>query len=126
MSPTSSSKRTVTSVLVIPLVAALVVAAIGWLLWQLFTGIIVGATYAIGVVLIVAPLLLWKRLVGDRTGRERVERIGSIVATILLGVALLAIANLVSRHGWLLVAVPAAVVLVPRMIAGLRGAREPS
>jgi FtsH-binding integral membrane protein len=126
MSPSPSSKRALTSVVVIPLVAALVVAALGWLLWQLLTGVIVMTTYALGAVLVVAPLLLWKRLVGDRTGRARIERIGSIVATVLLGVALLAVANLVSRHGWLLVAVPAAVVLVPRMVAGLRAQREPT
>jgi hypothetical protein len=126
MSPSSSSNRALVSVLVIPLAAALVVAAVGWLIWQLLTGILVAATYAIGAVLILAPLLLWKRLIGDRTGQARIERIGSIVATVLLGVALLAVANLVSRHGWLLVAVPAAVVLVPRMVAGLRGMREPA
>jgi FtsH-binding integral membrane protein len=126
MSPSPSSNRALTSVVVIPLVAALVVAALGWLLWQLLTGVIVMTTYALGAVLVVAPLLLWKRLVGDRAGRARIERIGSIVATVLLGVALLAVANLVSRHGWLLVAVPAAVVLVPRMVAGLRAQREPT
>jgi hypothetical protein len=116
--------RALTSAIAVPVVAALVVAAIGWALWQLLTGILVLTTYVIGGLLVVLPLLLWKKLVGDRAGRERIERIGSIVATVLLGVALLFIANLVSRHGWLLIVVPAAVVLVPRLIAGLRAQRE--
>ncbi len=122
--PSSAKDRALLSALAVPVIAAIVVAAIGWLVWQLLTGILVAATYAIGVVLIVVPLLLAKKLVGDRAGRARIERMGSIAAAVLLGVALLIIANLVSRHGWLLVAVPAAVVLVPRLIAGLRAQRE--
>jgi hypothetical protein len=119
----SDSTRSFMSALAVPVVAALVVAAVGWLLWTLLTGVLVAVTYVIGAVLVLVPLLLFKRLVGERTGRERLERIGSVVATVLLGVALLAVANLVSRHGWLLIVVPAAVVFVPRLVAGLQGRR---
>ena len=48
-------------------------------------------------------------------------RVGSCVAwllaavTVLLGIALCVVARLVSRHGWLLIAVPAAVVLLSRL-----------
>jgi hypothetical protein len=103
------------------LVAA--VAVVGWLLLLFVEGTVVLISYAIGIALIVVPLLLAHRLVAGHTGSERWRRIGVIAQVAALGVALCVIAHLVGQHGWLLVAIPAAVVAVARLVHAV-GARR--
>jgi hypothetical protein len=102
----------------VAVVLAVVVAVIGWLALLFVKAVVVLVAYALGVLLVVVPLLTAKRLIGDRTGKARRERIVAIGSAVLLGVGLCVIAHLVSRHGWLLIAVPAAVVLLSRLAEG--------
>lgn len=110
--------------LVLPVVFVAAAALVGWLLLLLIKGIVVVVTYALGGALIVVPLVMARRLVGDRTGRERWRRVSTIAATVLLGVALLAVAHLLSLHGWLLIVIPAALVGLDRVVDAVSGWRE--
>ena len=96
------------------LVAAVAIA--GWLLLLLVKGTVVLVSYALGIALVVVPLLLTHRIVAGHTGSERWRRIGTITQVVALGAALCVIAHLAGEHGWLLVAAPAAVVAVTRLI----------
>jgi hypothetical protein len=96
------------------LVAAVAIA--GWLLLLFVKGTVVLISYALGIALVVVPLLLAHRVVAGQTGSERWRRIGTVAQVVALGAALCVIAHLVGDHGWLLIAVPAAVVAVTRGI----------
>ena len=90
------------------LVAAVAIA--GWLLLLFLKGTVVLVTYALGIALVVLPLLVAHRLVTGHTGAERRQRIVTIAQVVALGVVLCVLAYFVGRHGWLLVAVPAAAI----------------
>ena len=92
------------------------VAIAGWLLLLFVKGTVVLISYALGIALVVVPLLLAHRIVAGHTGSERWRRIGTVAQVVALGAALCVIAHLVGDHGWLLIAVPAAVVAVTRGI----------
>ncbi len=98
--------------LVVPIILVAVVALLGWGLLALAKAIIVAVTYAVGIAMVVVAVALSPRLLRGRTGRARWRRVGSVLATALLGVVLIVVAHQVSRHGWLLIAIPAAVVAV--------------
>jgi hypothetical protein len=102
--------------------AVLVAAAavVGWVLLLLVKGAVVVVGYALGAALVVLPLLVARRVVGDATGRERWRRIGTIAEVVVLGVVLCVVAHLLGQHGWLLVALPAAAVLLVRLSRGRR------
>ena len=98
--------------LVVPIIVVAVVALLGWGLLALAKAVIVTVTYAVGIAMVVVPVVLFARLVRGRTGRARWRRVGSLLATVLLGVVLIGVAQQMSRHGWLLIAIPATVVAV--------------
>jgi hypothetical protein len=105
-----------------------IVALAGWLLLLFVKGTVVMVSYGVGIALIVLPLLLARRLVAGHTGADRRHRMWAIAEAVGLGVALCVIAYFVGAHGWLLIAIPAAVVAVLRVIHGLtarRRARRP-
>ncbi|MGY1603876.1 hypothetical protein [Geodermatophilus sp. SYSU D00815] len=109
------------------LVGAGVVAAVGlvgWLLLLFVKGTVVLVSWALGIALVVLPLLLARRILGGHTGAERRQRLWTIGQAVALGVALCAIAYFVGDHGWLLVAVPAAVVAVLRVVRAVQARRE--
>lgn len=93
-----------------------VAAIVGWLLLLLLKGIVVLGTYVLGIALIVLPLLLARRIVGQSRGRERRRRVLGIASAVALGALLCAVANLVDDNGWLLIAIPAGLVLVERVL----------
>jgi cytochrome c biogenesis protein CcdA len=99
---------------------AAVVALAAWLLLLLVKGVVVLAMYALGALLVVVPLLTARRLVGRRTGSERWRRIGAIAAAVAVGVLLCVVAHLVSRHGWLLVALPLGALVASRGLSAVR------
>jgi hypothetical protein len=105
--------------------AVLVAAAavVGWVLLLLVKGAVVVVGYALGAALVVLPLLVARRVVGDATGRERWRRIGTIAEVVVLGVVLCVVAHLLGQHGWLLVALPAAALLLARLSRTLRSRR---
>jgi hypothetical protein len=111
------------------LVGAALVAAValaGWLMLLFIKGTVVLISYAIGVALIVLPLLLVRRVVGGHTGVERRQRLGTVAQSVGLGVALCVVAYFVGQHGWLLIAVPAAVVAVLRIVSAVSAPRQVS
>lgn len=125
-SPVPTDRRPLLSSLVLGAVVVGAVALVGWLLLLFVKGTVVLISYALGIALVVLPLLLAHRLLKGRTGSERWRRLGSIATAVGLGAALIVIAHLVGQHGWLLVVVPVAVVLVLRVVhtVGVRRARR--
>jgi hypothetical protein len=125
-SPVPTDRRPLLSSLVLGAVVVGAVALVGWLLLLFVKGTVVLISYALGIALVVLPLLLAHRLLKGHTGSERWRRVGSIATAVGLGAALIVIAHLVGQHGWLLVVVPVAVVLVLRVVHtfGVRRARR--
>jgi hypothetical protein len=110
--------------LVVGAVLAAAVAIVGWLLLLLVKGAVVLVGYALGIGLVVVPLLLARRILAGHSGRERWQRIGTIAEVVALGAALCVVAHLLGDHGWLLVALPAAAVLLVRLTRDVRGRRR--
>ncbi len=98
--------------LLVPVVLVAVVGLLAWGLLVIAKGIVVAVTYAVGIAVVVVTVLLARRLLRGHTGRARLRRIGSLVAAVLLGAVLIVVAHEVSRHGWLLIALPAGVVAI--------------
>ena len=90
------------------------VAVVGWLLLLLLKGTVVLLAYAVGIAMIAVPLLLSGRLLRGRSGPDRRERLGTILTVVAVGVVLCAGASLVSDHGWLLIVLPVAAILLSR------------
>jgi hypothetical protein len=115
-----------------PLLASLLVGAgivaavglVGWLLLLFVKGTVVLISWALGLALVVLPLLLARRILGGQTGVERRRRLWTIAQAVVLGVALCAIAYFVGDHGWLLIVVPAAVVAAMRVVRAVQTRRE--
>lgn len=107
--------------LFVPVVLVAIVALVGWALFAFAKGIVVAIAYAVGVALVVVTALLTPRLLRGRTGRARWRRIGSLVAAVALGALLIVAAHEISRRGWLLVAIPAAVVAIWALLGRVRG-----
>jgi hypothetical protein len=110
--------------LVVGAVLAAAVAIVGWLLLVLVKGAVVLVGYALGIGLVVVPLLVARRIVAGTSGRERWQRIGTIAEVVALGAVLCVVAHLLGDHGWLLVVLPAAVVLLARVTRGVRSRRR--
>jgi hypothetical protein len=119
-----AGRRPLLRSLVLGAVLIAAVALVGWILLLLVKGTVVLVSYAVGIALIVLPLLLARRLVAGHTGSERRQRLGTIAQVVALGVALCVIAHLLGQHGWLLVAVPAAAVAVTRLGSAVRTRRH--
>jgi len=116
MSPPVRARRSaLLPSLVVGVGLAAAVALAGWLLLLFVKGAVVLLGYALGVALIVVPLLMARRIVAGRSGRERWRRVGTITEVVALGVALCVVAHLLGQHGWLLIALPAAAVLLARV-----------
>src|SRR4051794_24896942 len=117
-----------------PLLASLVlgaaivaaVALVGWMLLLFVKGAVVLISYALGIALVVVPLLLAHRLLTGTTGAERRQRIGTIAQVVGAGVALCVVAYFVGEHGWLLTAAPAAVVAALRLGRAVAARRHPA
>ena len=121
--PVPAHRRPLLRSLVLGAVVVGVVALAGWLLLLFVEGTVVLVSYAVGVALIVLPLLVAHRVVAGRTGSERRQRLGIIAQAVGLGVALVVIAHLLGQHGWLLVAVPAAVAAALRLVHAVSARR---
>jgi hypothetical protein len=115
------------SVLPALLLGGLLVAAVGlagWLLLLFVKGTVVLVSYALGIALVALPLLLTPRLVRGSTGAERRQRVATIAQVVAVGAVLCVLAYFVGRHGWLLIAVPAAGVALLRLAAAVRARRR--
>jgi hypothetical protein len=99
-----------------PVLVVTIVAVIGFVLLEFLKHVVVVFTYCLGGALIVVPLLLASRLVRGYQGQARWHRIATVATVVLVGVGLLLIAHLLSHHGWLLVAIPAALVAISRLV----------
>jgi hypothetical protein len=106
----------VVGALLVPVLLVAAAALVGWLLLALAKAVVVDITYAVGIALVVVTLLMSPRLVRGRTGTARWRRIGSITTAVLLGAVLIVVAHEVHRHGWLLIAIPAAIITVSRLV----------
>jgi hypothetical protein len=93
-------------------VAVAFLALMGWLLLITVKWLVVALLIALGVALIIVPFFVGRRIIGGSGGGERAQRVGQLATAVVLGVALIAVAVVVSHHGWLIVAVPVVVVLL--------------
>jgi hypothetical protein len=115
LEPSSRGNRSVATSIAVPVVLVAVAALVGWLLLLLVKGIVVILCYAVGAALIVVPLLMARRLLAGHTGRDRWRRVGDLLTAVVIGAALIVTGYFVTRHGWLLVAVPAGLIAVSRI-----------
>jgi hypothetical protein len=121
--PVRAHRRPLLASLVLGAALVAAVALAGWLMLLFVKGTVVVISYALGAALVVVPLLLAHRLIAGQTGQERRRRMGTIAQVVALGAVLCVIAYFVGQHGWLLVAIPAAVVAVLRLVRAV-GARR--
>jgi MFS family permease len=98
------------------------VAVVGWLLLLLLKGTVVLVAYALGIAMIAVPLLLTRRLLARQPAGERRRRAATVATVVGLGAVLCVAAHLVDEHGWLLVVIPVAAVLLSRLAQGAVGA----
>jgi hypothetical protein len=122
--PAPARSRALLPSLVVGAAIVGIVALAGWLLLLFVKGTVVLVSYGVGIALIVLPLLLTRRLLSGHTGTDRRHRIWTIAQAVGIGVALCVIAYFVGAHGWLLIAVPAAVVLVMRVVHGVTARKK--
>lgn len=113
--PAGGSNRPVLATLLATSALVAAVAVAGWLLLLLLKGTVVLIAYALGVAMIAVPLLLARRIVAGRPRPEQRERVMTIATVVAIGVVLCAVAHLVGHHGWLLIAIPAAAVVLARL-----------
>jgi hypothetical protein len=91
------------------------VAVVGWLLLLLLKGTVVLLAYALGIAMIVVPLLLARRLLSGRPRDEKRERVATLGTVVVIGAVLCVTAHLVADHGWLLIVLPVAAILLSRV-----------
>jgi phosphatidylserine synthase len=96
-------------------VLAAAVAVVGWLLLLLLKGTVVLLAYALGIAMIAVPLLLARRLLAGRPREEKRERAVTLVTVAAVGAVLCVTAHLVGEHGWLLIVLPVAAILLARL-----------
>jgi hypothetical protein len=116
--PVRARRSTLLASLVVGAGLAAAAAVAGWLLLLAVKGAVVLGAYALGIACIVVPLLVARRVVAGHRGRELRQRVTTIAQVVLLGVVLCGVAHLAGRHGWLLVALPAAAVLLGGLARG--------
>jgi hypothetical protein len=109
--------------LMAPVVFVAIAGIVGWLLLITIKWLIVTLLVAFGIALIVVPIAMWGRIVGPTQGPVKRHRITQLLTAILLGAALIVLGVVVSHHGWLLIVVPVAIVLVGRLTGKFSEAR---
>ena len=120
---TRSSQSSVFGSLLGPVVLVAIAGVIGWVLLITVKWLIVTLLIAFGVALVVVPFFVGGRILGSHVGPERRHRQLQLATAVLLGIALIVLGFVVHHHGWLLIVVPAAVILVGRL-AGKFGSRS--
>ena len=111
---TRPRRRSVLPALLLTCLVGAAVALVGWLLLLFVKGTVVVIAYALGIAMIVVPLLLTRRLLRGHPGPEKRERLVTIATVVLLGAVLCVVAHLVGDHGWLLIVIPVVAVAVMR------------
>jgi hypothetical protein len=106
-----------------PVILVAIAGIVGWILLVTIKWLVVVLLVAIGVSLIVVPIAAGSRIVGPTAGAIRRHRIAQLATAVLLGVALIVLAIVVAHHGWLLIVVPAAIVLLGRLVGRIGEAR---
>ena len=100
-----------------PVIFVAVAGIVGWILLYTIKWLVVVLLFAIGIALIVVPIAAGSRIVGPTVGAVRRHRIGQLATAVLLGFALIVLAIVVAHHGWLLIVVPVAIVLIGRSMS---------
>ncbi len=109
------SQPSVFSSLLGPVVLVAAAGLVGWLLLETVKWLIVTLLIAVGVALIVVPFFAGRRILGPSVGPDRRHRQVQLATAVLLGAALVVLGFVVSHHGWLLIVVPAVVILLGRL-----------
>jgi amino acid transporter len=114
-------RRSVLPALLAACLIGAAVALVGWLLLLFVKGAVVVIAYALGIAMVVLPLLLARRLLTGHPRPEKRERLVTIATVVLLGAVLCVAAHLVADHGWLLIVLPVAAVAVLRTGSAIGG-----
>jgi cation transport ATPase len=112
----SGGQRSVFASLLAPVVLVAVAGLVGWLILVSIKWLFVTLMIAFGVALIIVPFVAGRRILGSSTGDVRARRTAQLATAVALGVALIVLGIVVAHHGWLLIVVPAVVVLVGHLI----------
>jgi hypothetical protein len=102
--------------LLAPVLLVAAAGVIGWILLETVKWLVVTLLFALGVALIVVPFAAGQRILGPTIGAVRRHRLVQLGTAVLLGIALIVVAVVVSHHGWLLIVVPVAIVLIGRLV----------
>ena len=121
--PVHADRRPLLRSLILGAAAVAAVALVGWLLLLFVKGTVVLISWVLGIALIVLPLLVARRVLAGHTGAGRWGRIRTIAEVVLLGAVLCVLAFFVGDHGWLLIAIPAAVVAALRVMHAVTARR---
>jgi hypothetical protein len=100
-----------------PVLFVAIAGILGWILLVTIKWLVVVLLLAIGISLVVVPIAAGSRIAGPTVGEMRRHRIGQLATAVLLGFALIVLAIVVAHHGWLLIVVPVAVVLIGRLMS---------
>lgn len=106
-----------------PVLFVAVAGILGWILLVTVKWLVVILLFAIGISLIVVPIAAGSRILGPTVGAIRRHRIVQLATAVLLGLALIVLAVVVAHHGWLLIVVPVAIVLIGRLTGRISTAR---
>lgn len=112
---TRNSQSSVFGSLLGPVILVAAAGIVGWLLLITVKWLFVTLFIAFGVALVVVPFFAGRRILGNAIGPDRRHRMAQLATAVLLGVALIVLGIVVAHHGWILIVVPAAVVLVGRL-----------
>jgi hypothetical protein len=99
-----------------PVIFVAIAGIVGWILLVTIKWLVVVLLVAIGISLIVVPIAAGSRIIGPTVGAIRRHCIGQLATAVLLGVALIVLAIVVAHHGWLLIVVPVAIVVIGRLM----------
>ena len=119
----SGGQRSFLASLAASILLVAIAGLIGWLILISIKWLIVTIMVVLGAAMIIVPIAGWRRLLGAQQGEARSHRVAQLVTTVALGVALIVLAFVVARHGWLLIVVPVAVVLLGRLVDRFNGWR---
>jgi hypothetical protein len=99
-----------------PVLLVAVAGVLGWLLLITVKWLAVTLLIAFGVGLVVVPFIAGRRIIGPDIGSARLHRIVQLATAVLLGAALIVLGVVVAHHGWLLIVIPALIVLFGRLL----------
>jgi hypothetical protein len=112
----SGGQRSFLASLALSIALVAVAGLVGWLILVSIKWLVVTIMIVLGAACIIVPIAGWRRFLAGQVGSPRSHRAAQLVTAVALGVALIVLAFVVAKHGWLLIVVPVVVVLLGRLV----------